>query len=224
MIAVLVLSFFVVDKKGLQKQQGILKNARVVLDRKFSSYLVVIGIFALGAYNFSFVLVKAGALGVDEKTIPLVYAFLNAATVVAGLPSGLLADRFGKDKVLLGGLGLFAISSLAGILTTAGILVAFLIAFIYGLYLGTSETIQRAFIPFLTPNEFKGTAYAVYYLLLGGCSLVANLVFGALWDQVSASAAFTYSLATALIAMAGFFFLAASWRRGQGGPVMVSSS
>ncbi len=224
-IAVLVLTLFVVDKKGLKKQRDVLKNARAVLDRKFSGYLLVIGIFSLGAYNFSFVLVKAGALGVDPGTIPLVYAFLNSATVVAGLPSGLLADRFGKDKALLLALGFFALSSLAGILTTTGVLVAFAIAFVYGLYLGTSDTIQRAFIPFLSPAEFKGTAYAVYYLLLAVCSLVANLVFGALWDQVSASAAFTYSLVTAVVAIAGFLFLTASWKRDQqSGPLMVSSS
>ncbi len=212
-IAVLVLAFFVVDKKGLKKQRDVLKNARAVLNKKFASYLIVIGIFSLGAYNFSFVLVKAGALGVDQRTIPLVYAFLNAATVVAGLPSGLLADRFGKDKTLLGALGLFAISSLAGILTTTGVLAAFAIAFVYGLYLGTSDTIQRVFIPFLAPAEFKGTAYALYYLLLGVCSLIANLVFGALWDQVSYSAAFTYSLVTSLTAILGFAILMISWSR-----------
>ena len=56
---------------------------------------------------------KANVLGVDQATVPLVYAVLNVATVVAGLPSGLLADRIGKDKVLIGAFGLFAFSGMA---------------------------------------------------------------------------------------------------------------
>src|SRR5712692_2156243 len=179
-IAAAILVFFVVDKTGLKKTTSILANAGQVLNRKFASFLFVIGIFSLGAYNFSFVLVKANSLGVDQATVPLVYAVLNVATVVAGLPSGLLADMIGKDKVLVGAFGLFTLSTIASILTTSGVVLAFGIAFIYGLYLGTSDTVQRAVIPSLTAGELKGTAYAIYYLVLGACSLVANFLFGAL--------------------------------------------
>jgi len=211
-IAVTILVFFVIDKAGLKKTTSILANAGQVLNRKFASFLLVIGLFSIGAYNFSFVLVKANALGVDQATIPLVYAVLNVATVVAGLPSGLLADRIGKDKVLIGAFGLFAVSTLAGLLTTSGVLLAFGISFLYGLYLGTSDTVQRAVIPSLTPGELKGTAYAIYYLLLAACSLAANFVFGYLWDQAP-STAYTYSLATSLVAVLGMTLLITSWKR-----------
>jgi len=157
--------------------------------------------------------VKANALGVDQGTVPLVYAFLNVATVVAGLSSGLLADRIGKDKVLIGAFGLFALSTVASILTTSGVVLAFGIAFIYGLYLGTSDTVQRAVIPSLTTGELKGTAYALYYLLLGVCSLVANFLFGALLDQISSTAAFSYSLITSLAAVVGLTVLTISWTK-----------
>src|SRR5438552_764629 len=210
-IAVVVPVYFVVDKGGLKKTTSIFKNAGKVLNRKYTTFLIVIGIFAIGAYNFSFVLMKANALGVNQAIVPLVYAILNVATVVAGLPSGLLADRIGKDKVLIGAFGLFAVSTIASILTTSGVVLAFGIAFIYGLYLGTSDTVQRAVIPFLTAGELKGTAYALYYLLLGACSLVANFLFGALWDQVSSTAAFSYSLVTSLTAVVGLTVLTISW-------------
>jgi MFS family permease len=212
-IAVVVLVYFVVDKGGLKKTKSIFANAGKVLNRKYTTFLIVVGLFAIGAYNFSFVLVKANALGVDQATVPLVYAVLNVATVVAGLPAGLLADRIGKDKVLIGAFALFALSAAASILTTSGAILAFGIAFIYGLYLGTSDTVQRAVIPSLTAGELKGTAYALYYLLLGGCSLIANFVFGALWDQISSTAAFTYSLVTSLVAVVSLTVLTISWNR-----------
>src|SRR5437879_12614188 len=71
-IAVVVLVYFVVEKSGLKKTTSIFKNAGKVLNRKFTTFLIVIGIFAIGAYNFSFVLVKANALGVDQATVPVV--------------------------------------------------------------------------------------------------------------------------------------------------------
>ncbi len=221
-IAVVILIIFVVDKAGLKKTTSILANAGQVLNRKFASFLFVIGIFSVGAYNFSFVLVKANALGVEQDTIPLVYAVLNVATVVAGLPSGLLADRIGKDKVLVGAFALFALSTIASLMTTNGVGLAFGIAFLYGLYLGTSDTVQRALIPSLTARELKGTAYALYYLLLAACSLVANFVFGALYDQAP-STAFTYSLVTSVIAVVGLAILSASWKRIPNPTVVVSA-
>ncbi len=208
-IALFVLAFFVRDSRGVKRSESPLKHAGRILTRRFKLFLVVLGIFALGAYNFSFILVKAGALGVDGNTIPLVYAVLNVGAVLAGLPAGILADKFGKGRLLMVGFGLFTASSLAGLMITSGAVFAFAIALIYGLYLGTSESVQRALIPSFVPNEFKGTAYGVYYLVIAACTGVANLVFGALWDQVSMSAAFSYSLALSVAAIAGLAVLLA---------------
>jgi len=202
-LSVIVLLFFVQDRRGARAPTNVFKNAKTVLTKRFGVFLVVMGVFALGAYNFSFVLVKAGSLGVDNGTIPLVYATLNVATVLTGLPSGLLADKYGKDRFLIAGFGIFFASSLAGLLVTEGALLAFPIAFIYGAYLGISDTLQRALVPSFVSNELKGTAYGVYYLVIGVCSLVANLVFGALWDLFSVSAAFEYSLVLSAAAIIG---------------------
>ena len=165
---------------------------------------------------------KANTLGVDQPTVPLVYAVLNVATVVAGLPSGLLADRIGKDKVLIGAFGLFALSTVASILTTSGVVLAFGIAFIYGLYLGTSDTVQRAVIPSLTAGELKGTAYALYYLLLGACSLVANFFVRHLMGPNFFERSFFLQLVTSLAAVVGLTVLTISWSKTRS-PVPVAN-
>jgi len=203
-ISLLVLAFFVRDRRRRGTSTTTLfKNTRTVLTRRFSIYLIVMGVFALGAYNYSFVLVKAGSLGVQTGIIPLVYVTLNIATVVIGYPSGILADRYGREKLLIGGFGIFLVSSLVGFWSTQGVLVAFLIAFVYGMYFGISDPLQRALVPSFVSSELRGTAYAVYYLIVGVGSLIANLVFGFLWDRVSVSAAFEYSLILCFVAMVG---------------------
>ena len=209
-LSLIVLIFFVQDRIGPKTSTPVFKNTRTVLTKRFTIFLFVMGIFALGAYNFSFILVKASALGASSDTVALVYATLNVATIVAGLPSGILADRFGKEKVLVVGFGIFFAASLAGLITTEGVLLAFAIAFIYGAYIGISETLQRALVPSFVSAELKGTAYSVYYLVIGTCSLVANLMFGVLSDQFSMGAAYTYSLITSsagILAMLAFIIL-----------------
>ena len=79
---------------------------------------------------------------------------------------------------------------------------AFLIAFLFGSYLSISETVQRALIPDLTKPELKGTAYAIYYTLIGSCSLAANSIFGSLWTNVGRAAAFQYSVVTSIVGIA----------------------
>ena len=194
--SLIVLVFWVQDRRGPKTSTPVFKNAGTILTKRFKFFLFVMGVFALGAYNFSFVLVKASALGASTETVALVYATLNVATVVVGFPSGVLSDRLGRERVLVVGFGIFFIASLASLMATEGVLLAFVIAFVYGTYIGISEALQRALVPSFVSAELKGTAYSVYYLVIGTCSLIANLMFGALSDQFSMGVAFTYSLLT----------------------------
>jgi MFS family permease len=211
--ALIILLFFVSDVRGLPEQKRIFENARLVLKREFVLLLVVLEIFAIGAYNFSFILLKAGSLGIqDYNTISLVYTTLNLATVILGLPAGILADKIGKFSVLCLAFLVFLITSLAG-MTLAGYWVyAFLIAFLFGSYQSIADTVQRALIPDFTTPELKGTGYAIYYTLIGLGSLVANSVFGSLWTDVSPNAAFQFSIMTSTIAFVALLIFM-TWRK-----------
>jgi MFS family permease len=198
-IALLILLFFVRDIPRIGRHASIFENARDVLDREFIFLLIVMGTFIVGAYDFSFILLKATSLGIHEDRIPLVYASLNLATVAFGLPAGILADRAGKVPVLGVSYGIFLFTSVAGLSLVGNPSYAFLIALLFGSYLAIAETVQRAIIPDFTKPELKGTAYAIYYTLLGVGSFVANTVFGALWTIAGPAAAFQYSVITATL-------------------------
>jgi len=100
-IALLILLFFVKERIG--KSAGefhLLAGIKTVLRGNFSLLLVIVGVFSLGAFNFSFVLLNAQEAGIADSLIPLVYAAVNVAHVAVAIPAGVFSDRVGKEKVM----------------------------------------------------------------------------------------------------------------------------
>ncbi len=209
-IAVLVLVFFV-KEIAIRKRANntILSNIGGVIrnNRPFIFLLIVSGIFSLGAFNFSFVLLKASDLGVEKNFIPLVYAIINVAHTVIGIPAGILSDKIGREKVLLISYGIFVISSILMIALSENSLYAYVLATIFGLYLGISETVQRAIIPRYVSSDLRGTAFGIFNLVYGSSFFVSNVVFGFLWDSYSLTSAVFYSMSMTIIAICGLFVL-----------------
>ncbi|HUK49953.1 MAG TPA: MFS transporter [Terriglobales bacterium] len=198
LISLIILLFFVTETIGLTKQRHFFENASEVLNRRFVLLLAAMGVFCIGAYNFSFILLKATTLGVPAASVMLVYVMINASTVVFAYYFGILADRIGKLQVLLLSYVAFFATSVTGIVLTGNWVYAYILAFIFGVYLGISDTVQRAVIPDYARKDLKGTAYAFYYVLIGICAFIANSVFGYLWTVESSTAAFEFTLVTSV--------------------------
>ncbi|RJS81566.1 MFS transporter [Candidatus Bathyarchaeota archaeon] len=205
--AVAVLATFVREVAGQPVKRRFLSDLGRVLKGRFPLLLVVVGVFSAGAFNFSFILVKAGELGVTEALLPLVYGVINIAHTLSAIPAGLLSDRFGREKVLVAGYGVFLTSTLM-LLLHGSPLYGFLIAFVYGVYVGVIETIQRAVVPSYVPGELRGTGYGLYYLVAGSSFLIANTLVGFLWERIGIEAVTAYSTATTVSAIVGMTFLA----------------
>lgn len=207
-IAVIILIFFVkeVVVKRLTNATMFSNIGNVIKgNRPFLILLLIAGIFNLGAYNFSFVLLRASDLGVQEDFIPIVFAIINIAHTVIGIPSGMLADRIGKEKVLILGYTVFAISSVFMIVLTGNFIYAYIIASVFGIYIGISETVQRAVVPRYVSSELRGTAFGIYNLVLGTSFFTSNVIFGYLWDSYNLSIAILYSLVLTSTAIVGMF-------------------
>jgi MFS family permease len=208
-IAVLILVFFVKEvaiKRSLT-QTNILSNIdRVIRSNKpFVLLLIITGIFGIGAFNFSFILLRASDLGIPDNLIPLVYAIINVAHTAIGIPSGILADKVGKEKVLIIGYSVFALSTALMLLFSENTFYAYMLAAIFGLYMGISETVQRAVVPKYVVSELRGTAYGLYNVVIGTTFFVANVVFGFLWDNYSLDTAISYSIIMTVAAISGMF-------------------
>jgi MFS family permease len=201
-IALLIILFVVKERVG--KSVGefqLLVGIKAVLKGNFSRLLIIVSIFSLGAFNFSFVLLNAQEAGIVDSFIPLVYAAVNVAHVAIAIPAGVLSDRIGKEKVMILGYGVFLSSVMLMLFLPLNGFSAFLVAVLYGAYFGIIETVQRALIPEYADRNLRGTAYGIYYLIVGSAFFVSNAVVGSLWEYFGASIASAYSIVTSVIAI-----------------------
>ncbi|MDQ3885094.1 MAG: MFS transporter [Thermoproteota archaeon] len=208
-IAVLILVFFVKEvaiRRSLA-QTDILSNIDRVIrgNRAFILLLIITRIFGIGAFNFSFILLRASDLGISDTFIPLVYATINVVHTAVGIPFGILADKVGKEKVLIIGYSVFAISTVLMLLFSGNTFYAYILAAVFGLYMGISETAQRAVVPKYVVSELRGTAYGLYNVVIGATFFVANVIFGFLWDNYSLDTAVSYSIIMTVAAISGMF-------------------
>jgi MFS family permease len=200
-IALFIILFLVKERAGKSTSEfKLLAGIKTALKGNFSWLLIIVSVFSLGAFNFSFVLLNAQEAGIADSFIPLVYVAINVAHTAIAIPAGVLSDQIGKEKVMVLGYGVFLSTTLLFLLPATGY-VALLIAVMYGAYIGVVETVQRALIPDYVGANLRGTAYGIYYLVVGSAFFVSNAVVGSLWEYFGSSVASSYSIALSSVAI-----------------------
>jgi len=193
LIALIILLIAVAEVATPPKSSRLLPEVSRVLSGKFLWLLLSLSIFNLGAYNFSFILVRASELGVAVLAAPIVYMLMNLTHTAVGIPSGILADRIGREKTLVLAMLMFAFTSLMLAYLSGAWIYGILLALIFGVFQGMYDTVSRAVVPRYVPEELRGSAYGAYYLVIGVSFLLGMSIVGMLWDYVGRTIAFTYS-------------------------------
>lgn len=207
-LALFVIIFGVKEIIGSETRDfRFLTGLREVLQGPYLKLLIVVSVFSLGAFNYSFILLNAKQMGVNDTLVPIVYAVVNFTHTAIAIPAGRLSDKIGKEKVLLLGYIAFAATVALLALSPASVPFAYLVAAVFGLYMGVVETVQRAMIPRYVDSNLRGTAYGVYYLIVGTCFFFANSVVGSLWERWGLWASSLYSGGLAVIAVIGLYLL-----------------
>ena len=214
-ISLFILIYYVKDKLFVDNNNKVMinkitffSNLRILFkeNKIFVYSVIIIGVFSLGAFNYSFVLLKSADLGVEQNFVPIIYAIINITHTAIGIPAGILSDRIGKEKVLIIGFLLFVISVLFMYFSEKNNIIYILsIPLVYGLYVGISETVQRALISKYVSEHNRGTAFGFYGLIIGICLLIGNVTFGFLWDNYDISIALLYSLSLSTLAIISLF-------------------
>ncbi len=214
LISVLLLLFFVSEKKGERKDGFKLKLSD--FSRDFKIFIMISIFFAIGNSSNAFLILRTkdifenfggvppiitstfGSLGIVAVVI-LTYVVYNITYSLASMPAGMLSDRIGRRNVMIGGFLIFSIVYLGFALANEGYFVWILLA-VYGFYMAMTEGVSKAYAVDLVPVDKRGTAIGLYYTATGLMALTASIIAGLLWDLAGASAPFLFGSATALIA------------------------
>ena len=177
-------------------------------------------LFGLGDFSRSFLILavaKAAPAADDGKALlfglpVLLYAFHNGVSAVASFPSGHLADRFGRRRVLAGGylLGLGVNLTLSvGSRSILAVGAAFLLS---GVAVAVEETVEKACVAELLPRESRTYGLGILATANAVGDMVSSLSVGILWDRMGAGVAF--GSAAACSALGLVLLMAIARRRG----------
>jgi MFS family permease len=157
-------------------------SAREALPRGVHRYLLVLGLFTLGASADSFLLLRAVELGMSAAWAPLLWLALSGAKAASNMPGGWIADRVGRKRTLIVGWLLYAAFYGAAPFVTTPLAFALLVI-AYGAYYGLAEGSERALLAELAPPSMRGRAFGAMHAVTGLAVLPANLLFGALYTR-----------------------------------------
>lgn len=170
------------------------------LPGSFWLVLAVWVIFSLGNSSDVFLLLRAHDLGLGTTLVVLSYAVYNLVYASLSWPLGAVSDRLPRPLVLGGGLLVFALVYL-GFAVAPGAWAVWPLFALYGAYIAATEGVAKAWVADHAPPEASGTAYGLFAAATGGSLLVASVVAGVLWSQVSPAAPFVLGAAAAALAL-----------------------
>ena len=171
----------------------------------FHRWLIGVGVFGAGDFAHTLLILAATELLTPTYGIvaaaqmaALFYTVRNICYAGASYPVGAMSDRMGRR-------GLLALGYLAGALTAAGFVAAFLLSWrhpayllglfcLAGIYIAAEDALEGAMTADLVPAvESRGIAYGVMGTVNGVGDLAASVLVGALWTAVSPTVAFAYA-------------------------------
>ena len=176
------------------------------ISTNFRKYLMVIFLFTLGNSSDVFLLLRAQHLGVPIALLPTIWVVLHIVKMSFSIPGGLLSDRIGRKKVIIAGWIVYALVY-AGFAFATTQWHAWALFAIYGIFFGLTEGVEKALVADLAPAHLRGSAFGLYNLVIGIGALPASLIFGLVWQQFGAAAAFSMGAGFALLACVLFSML-----------------
>lgn len=182
------------------------------LDGRFKRFLLVMVIFTLGNSSDSFLILRGQERGLSVlQVMGMLLTFTAVYTLLSG-PAGVLSDRLGRRRLILGGWLVYGLCYLGFALAAAGWQVWLLFAF-YGAYYAATEGVAKAYVADLIPQAQRGTAYGFFNASIGIVALPASLIAGLLWQGLGnwlgfgPSAPFFFGAGMAILAGTLFYWL-----------------
>ncbi len=166
------------------------------LPGRFKRYLAAVGIFGMGDFSHSLLILAATRILTDSMGViqaaqvaGLLYVWRNMTQAAASFPIGMLADRLGHLPMLVTGyvLGVTtaALIALTFVTSIESVLVLGFIFFIAGLYMAVQEALESTVTAEMVDKNVLATAIGTLGSVNGAAKLVSSSLVGLLWTFVS---------------------------------------
>jgi len=169
------------------------------LPSEFRFFLIAVGVFGLGNFADSMLILRAtevlspvnGAVIAASLAI-LLYMLHNIFYSVFSFPIGMLADKFGKKKLLAFGYFLTGVSAIGFIWASANLLYLGFFFILAGIAIAITDAIEKTIAADMLPRHLRGTGYGVLATLNGIGDFASSTVAGFLWAGIAPAAGFGY--------------------------------
>lgn len=215
MPALLALGLLVLTRLYYRRAQALVSQrgpraAKCAFSRAFWVYLLGAGLLAAGYVDFPLIAFHFREFGVlSEAWIPVGYAMAMGVDAVAAFLLGWLFDRWGPPTLVTVVL-LTSVFPLLVFLGSSPYIWAGLA--LWGVGMAAQESILRATVAKIVPQERGGTAFGLFHGIFGACWFAGSALLGVLYD-VSIVALVVVSVGLQVLAALVLSGLVAFWRR-----------
>ena len=187
-IAALLIAFLVREKDHEPQPHVSLWGGMKSLPRDFRKYLYGVGVAGAGDFSNTLLILWATQAFSGRFEAPraltiamLFYVGYNIVYTGSCYASGLLADRFPKNRVLAIGYSIAVIPAIA-LMWPGASFVKFAIVFGFsGLYMGVWETLENSAAATLLPASVRGVGFGVLATVNGMGDFISSALVGFLW-------------------------------------------
>lgn len=199
-LAAVLFAFNVKDKKT-KRTVGQKHNLISFWKRAPSQYktlFILITIFSLVNSSDVFLILKSKNISGSDTLAIAGYIFYNIIYAASSYPIGLLADKFGKERVFVIGLLIFSFVYFGFASANSFVLIWILFA-LYGFYASATEGVLKAWVSDLVPDQNRGSAIGLITMSSSIAVMIGSVLAGFLWDKFGSQVPFYLSSAVSLL-------------------------
>ena len=201
-----VISFGILVKEKRKEINHHLKfwNTLKVIPGSFKKYLLGIGVFGMGDFAPTFLILAATTLLTPEYGIikaaqlaGIMYIVRNIIYALSSFPIGALSDKIKRIYLLTAGYFLATLTvagfALAFIYNYTNLTFLFILFALAGVYIAAEDTLESAITADYIDSEKRGIAMGVLGAVNGVGDFIASILIGFLWTAISPFAGFAVS-------------------------------
>lgn len=209
-LSAVVFAFMVVEKRRAANHDLQFWGTVRGLPKPFKRFLAGVGIFGLGDFAPTLLILAATQLMSNEYGVVraaqiagLMYVVRNITYALASFPIGTLSDRVNR-RVLLAAGYLLAVLTIGGFLLSfllnwSNLIWLFFLFALAGIYIAAEDTLESTITADFVSAETRGIGMGVLGTVNGIGDFGASVIVGLLWTAISPVVAFGFAAACMLL-------------------------